>query len=354
LTGERQGEGVLPDAPKVLAIETGLLGELLVVTPALRALKRARPRAAVTAMVSPTSAVVLAGNPNIARLLPLPKEQRAGVAGLLRVAAWIRAQRFDAALVFHTSFRSALVAALGRVPIRAGLVSEGRGFMLTHRAPRDRDAYEVDEHLKVVAALGIPADGRALDLFLTEGERREAETHLPERAHGRPLVVVHPGASREIRCWPAGRFAELGSRLAGEREAAVVFAFGPRERDLAAELEAWNAERGLPKPHIVFPRDVRVLGALFARADVAVTNNSGPMHVAVAAGAAAVFIHGPTPVSRWQPPGEHTVPVFAEDVPCRPCDSPRCRMDSLVCMESVSVERVFGAAVGLLDVRPPA
>jgi len=240
------------------------------------------------------------------------------------------------------------------VPIRAGLISEGRGFMLTHRAARDRDAYEVDEHLKVVGALGIEPDGRALDLFLTEDERREAEAHLPERAPGRPIVVLHPGASREIRRWPAERFAELGARLAGERDAAVVFALGPRERDLAAAVEAWNAGRGLPTPHIAFPRDVRALGALCAHADVAVTNNSGPMHVAVAAGAAGVFIHGPTPVRRWQPPGDRYVPVFAEGVPCRPCDSPRCRMRSLACMESVSVERVFGAVVGLLDVRPLA
>lgn len=352
MTAERVSESVIPDAPNVLVIETGLLGELLVVTPALRALKLARPGARITAMVSPGSAPILVGNPNVARLLPLSKKERGGLLGLLRIAAWIRAQRFDAALVFHTSFRSALLAALGGVPIRAGLVSEGRGFLLTHRAERDRNAYEVDEHLKVIATLGIPSDGRALGLFLTDDERGEAGDLLPERIPGRPLVVLHPGASREIRRWPAERFAELGARIASERGAAVVFAFGPRERDLADAVEAWHAGRGLRKPAVVFPRNVRVLGALFAHADAVVANNTGPMHVAVAAGVPGVFIHGPTPVRRWQPPGDRYVPVFADDVPCRPCDAPHCRMDSLACMEAVSVERVFSAVAGLLEAAP--
>jgi lipopolysaccharide heptosyltransferase II len=340
---------MLPDSPSVLVMETGLVGELLVVTPALRALRKAHPSARVTALVSPGSAPVLVGNPAVQRLLPLPKERRSGPGAVAALASWVHAQRFDAALVFHTSFRSALISALAGVRVRAGLSCEGRGFLLTRRAPRDRAAYEVDEHLKVVGLLGVPPDGRSMDLFLTPAERAEASRLLEGVPEGRRLVFLHPGASREIRRWPADRFAELGALLA-RSGAEPVYAFGPSEGALADAVEAWWRERGLGAPRVVKPGSVRVLGALFERADAVVANNTGPMHVAAAVGAPGVFVHGPTPVDRWHPPGERWTAVAADGVPCRPCDSPACRMGRLLCMEAVTVERVLAAVEGL----PPA
>ncbi len=343
----RPDPGLVPESPSVLAIETGLLGELLVITPALRAVKQAWPGSRVTVVVTPGSAPVLVGNPNVDVLLPLSKEERSGFVGLLRLSSWIRSRRFDVALVFHTSFRSALAAFLGGVPVRAGLASEGRGFLLTHKCPRDRSAYEVDEHLRVVALLGVESAGRELEMHLTEEERKEAASLLRDMA-GRRFVCLHPGASREIRRWPGERFAELGAKLSGLEGLTPVYAFGPRERDLAETVESWFRDARLDRPPLVFPRTARVLGAVFELAEAVVTNNTGPMHVAAAVGAAGVFIHGPTPVDRWHPPGECYEPVLAEGVACRPCDSPQCSQSSLLCMEEVSVDKVFDALLEVL------
>ncbi len=341
--------GALPESPKVLVIETGLVGELLVVTPALRALKRAYPDASISVMVSPQSAAVLAGNPAVSRLLPLRKRERTGL-GLFRVASWIRSERFDAILVLHTSFRSALMAALGRGRIRAGLSCEGRGWLLNRSVPRDRTAYEVDEHLRVAALLGVPPAGRELDLFLTDEEREKAAEILePVTPAGvLPLVALHPGASREIRRWPAERFAELGSRAEATGVARPFYVVGPRERGLAATVRDWYEREGHASPTIIEPPSVRMLGALFERATAVVTNNTGPMHVAAAVGTPGVFIHGPTPVDRWHPPGPQNEAVFG-DVPCRPCDAPTCRMESLLCMEAVEVEQVYDALLRVVE-----
>ena len=340
---------VLPESPKVLVIETGLVGELLVVTPTLRAVKRAYPGASITVMVSPGSAPILVGNPAVKRLLPLRKEERTGM-GLFRVASWVRSERFDAILVLHTSFRSAMLAALGRGRIRAGLSCEGRGWLLNRRTPRDRSAYEVDEHLRVAGLLGVTPDGRELDLFLTDEERAEAERILvPVTPTGvLPLVGLHPGASREIRRWPAERFAELGHRANEAGLARPFYVVGPRERDLGARVRAWYEQAGHPEPAIIEPASVRMLGALLERADAVVTNNTGPMHVAAAVGVPGVFIHGPTPVDRWHPPAPANEAVFG-DVSCRPCDSPRCRMDGLLCMEALTVDTVYDALTRVVE-----
>jgi ADP-heptose:LPS heptosyltransferase len=375
LAATKPDRELVPDAPSILVIETGLLGELLVITPALRALKARWPDSTVTVLTSPGSAPVLVGNPNVDRLLPLSKRERAGFLGLMRLASWIRAKRFDAALVFHTSFRSALVAFLGAVPVRAGLSCEGRGFLLTHKLPRNRSAYEVDEHLGVVGLLGVEPRGRQLELHLTDEERAEAESLLRDveglaagpsglatssteletassglsvsssgsaaRGGQRALVCLHPGASRAIRRWPAERFAELGARLASLPGVAVAYAFGPKERDVCEAVARWYEDARLDGPTMLHPRSARVLGAVFECSAAVVTNNTGPMHVAAAVGAPGVFIHGPTPVGRWQPPGDDHVPVFADSVPCRPCDTWQCAQDSLLCMEAVDVDRVF-------------
>ncbi len=350
------GARVLPDSPKVLVMETGLVGELLVTTPTLRAVKRAYPDASITVLVSPGSAPILVGNPAVSRLLPLRKEERTGM-GLFRVASWVRSQRFDVILVLHTSFRSAMLSALGRGRIRAGLSCEGRGWLLNRRTPRDRTAYEVDEHLRVAGLLGIEPDGRELDLFLTDEERAEAGELLDAALGGETdrltLVGLHPGASREIRRWPAERFAELGSRILDSGRAHPFFVFGPREQDLATAILAWYERNELSAPPIINPSSVRMLGALFARATAVVTNNTGPMHLATAVRIPGVFIHGPTPVDRWHPPYPGNEAVYG-DVGCRPCDSPRCRMDSLLCMEAVGVDHVYDALMRVLDRATPA
>lgn len=344
---KRPERDLIPGAPNVLVVETGLLGELLVITPALRAVKSAWPESRVTVLASPGSAPVLVGNPNVDLLLPLSKKERSGFVGLLRLASWIRSRRFDVGLVFHTSFRSALGVFMGGVPVRAGLASEGRGFLLTHKCPRDRAAYEVEEHLRVVELLGARRRGLEMELYLTDEERKEAAALLRD-VGGRPFVCLHPGASREIRRWPAERFAELGARLSGVGGVESLFAFGPRERSVADSVRTWYERARLDRPAFVFPATARVLGAVFERASAVVTNNTGPMHVAAAVGVPGVFIHGPTPVGRWHPPGDRFVALYGEGVDCRPCDSPRCASGSLLCMEAVDVERVFEAVAGLI------
>ena len=340
----------LPDGPRLLVMETGLIGELLLTTPLLRAIGKAFPSADVTVMVRPGSAPVLVGNPYVKKLLPLNAKERSGFLGVMRLASWVRSRDFDAVLVLDPSFRSALIALMGAAPVRAGFSTEGRGFILTHKRPRDRTAYQVDEHLAVLELLGVPSDGPELDLFLTEEERRSARALVgdpPE--HGR-LVGLHPGATLDIRRWPVRLFVELAGRL--EREAGVtpVFFFGPREEDLAGAVTKLREWEGTAPPTVHSPGNIRVLAAAFELMDAVVTNNAGPMHVAAAVGTPGVFIHGPSPVARWHPPGERFIPVYADGVECRPCDASTCAQDRLSCMERVTVDQVFGAVCELLDV----
>ncbi len=339
----------LPDRPKLLVMETGPIGELMVITPALRAIGKAFPSAEVTVMVRPDSALVLVGSPYVKKLLPVVSRERKGVLGVMRLASWVRSQDFDAVLVLHTAFRSALIALMGAAPVRVGLSSEGRGFLLSHKRPCDRTAYEVDEHLAVLELVGIPADGQELEIFLTEEERRSARRSVGATAeHGR-LVGLHPGASHANRRWPLRLFVELAARLERDAGATPVFFFGPREEDLAHGVTELRERDGKDLPVMLRPGNIRLLAAAFELMDVVVTNNTGPMHVAAAVRTPGVFINGPTPVERWHPPGLLNTPVFSRDVECRPCDLSHCKFDRLACMEDVSVDSVLEAVLSHLS-----
>ncbi len=350
----RRRKAELPEKPELLVIERGQIGELLVVTPALRALRKAYPEARITVMARPRSAPVLIDNPAVDRLLPISEKEAAGFAGVMRLSAWIRAKRFDAAFILHTSFRSALIVAWGAVPVRAGLTTEGRGFLLTHKAPRDPDAYRADEHLKVVSAVGIADDGRETEMHLTDEEIAEARELLGGLGDRRPLVALHPGASHENRQWPTERFAELGARLADGFGATPFYLVGPKEEALAEAVAAWWKERGRPEPPTFAPKNVRILAALLAESDGAVTNNTGPMHIAAAVDTPCVAIHGPTPPARWQPAGTGSVGVYVEDLECRPCDKHTCEREDNACLTTLPVDVVLEKITGLLRMEPVA
>jgi ADP-heptose:LPS heptosyltransferase len=162
----------LPDKPKVLVIATGSVGDLLAATPALRAVKAARPGADVTVMVSPKSARALVGNPHVDRLLVLSEGERRGFFGLMRLASWIRAKAFDAALVFDPAFPHALAAAMGAVPLRAGFAGGAPRFVLPHRVTRGANG--IGDRLEILGLVGVPPAGPEPEVHVPEGERDEA------------------------------------------------------------------------------------------------------------------------------------------------------------------------------------
>jgi heptosyltransferase-2 len=344
MAGRRTEVPEFPAAPRFLIVETGFVGDVLVVTPALRALREAYPDAEMTGLVRPNSGMVLIGMPNMTRLLPLPGKHRRGFFSVMGLSSWVRGQRFDAAFVFRPSFRSALIPFLGGVPVRAGLSSEGRGFLLTHKAPYEPRMSEVRKHLTVVGLVGVEPRGTELEMFLTEKERAEA-ARLLEDAPGGPLVAIHPGANWPIRRWFPERFAELGARLRDETGVSVVYLAGPADEKIISTIRAWYREAGREAPMVIEPPNVRVLAAVIEASDVAVTNNSGPLHITSSVGTDGVFIHGPTPVERWHLPDSRHTDIFAQDLACRPCDSTECQHERFLCLDAISVDRVHDAVV---------
>ncbi|MDI6764009.1 MAG: lipopolysaccharide heptosyltransferase II, partial [Thermodesulfobacteriota bacterium] len=249
--------------------------------------------------------------------------------------------RFDLALIFPRSFRSAFQIYLAGIPIRIGYQDEGRSFFLTHQIRRKGEVlhlHRVHYYRRLMEPLGHLESVPSPRLFLREEERGWAQKRLEELGllDGRPLIGINPGAAYGLaKCWHPDRFAELGRRLSGKWKATALI-FGREEERVMADKILRNLGGG----GVDFTGKTRLLqlAALLERCHLLVTNDTGTMHMASAVGTPVVAIFGSTDPVATGPWGDGHV-VVKKDVPCSPCLKRVCPTDHR-CMELITVDEV--------------
>ncbi|HEY7727396.1 MAG TPA: glycosyltransferase family 9 protein [Candidatus Eisenbacteria bacterium] len=336
-------------ARRVLVIRHRTGGDLLLATPALRALREGLPDAAIEVLTARGFQELLLGNPDVDAVLTFDRRsifsQAALYARLLRGG-------YDAVLDFVSNPRSALLTALTRASVRVGYDLPGRAWAYTIRVPREPLGpggptlrYAPEAALDQVRALGVAAGNAALRFFVAPGPAARMDGWL--RSEGirpeRPLVLCLPAGSWPAKTWPAERFSAVMDALAVRDGAEVIWLWGPGERELAARCR--DAMRGPSR--LAPPTGWQELGALVACASLFVGNDSGPKHVAVALGVPTVTVFGPTHPDTWHPPaGPHRV-VEAAGLACLHCNANVCPLSGqahMRCMLDVTVEAVTEAA----------
>lgn len=352
-------------AGHVLCVRLDNMGDVLMATPAIRAIRSARPSRRITLLASASGVRVAAHVPEIDATIryeaPWVKNARTDASGtdvdraLVEVLA---AHRFDAAVVFTSYSQSpiapALVCRMAGIPLRLAHCRENPYLLLTdwvqETEPAQRVRHEVDRQLDLVAGFAPrPADLR-LSFRVFESDRIELAAKL--RAAGvdarAGCIVVHPGASAPSRRWPAAHFAQAVRELAQRQRREIVLTGDAGE----AELAAWIlAQAGHPlRAHDLAGRlTLGELGALLEVADLLVANNTGPVHVAAALGTPVVDLyaltnpqHGP-----WRVPAR----VLNRDVPCRNCYKSVCPDGTQACLAGVAPGEAVDAALALLSAR---
>jgi ADP-heptose:LPS heptosyltransferase len=302
--------------PRLLVIRPDHLGDLLLATPALARLRRALPEAAITALIGPWARPVLEGRRevDVVRTCAFPGFTREPATSLtapyrllMREAAALRRTGYDAALILRVDqWWGALLAAAAGIPIRVGYgVAESRPF-LTHALPASYAQHSVRENWRVVGALldvlGLPAteEPTAPQVAVTPPGRAAATALLA--GHGIPvdarLVAIHPGSGSAVKLWPARRWSAVADALAARLDARVVVTGSAAEAGLVRELVA-----GMQTPAVgaAAALDWAGLAALYARCELVLGVDSGPLHLAAAVGVPTVHLFGPTDPARFGP-----------------------------------------------------
>ncbi len=335
------------------------VGDAVMTVPALRELRRLLPRARVTLATRRWAEGIFEGADFVDDFLITPETSSRPRALFAEAREW-RARRFDLAVLFPNAFAPALVAALARVPARAGYATQGRSALLTHRFPVPDwrgHRHEVFYYLNLVAELERLLCGTSTI------EARKPDTRLPAPAArtrealeilresgartGRPLVAMCPGSTNSrAKRWPAERFAAVADMLAESAGAEVVLVGAGEETDISEEV----ARRMRTRPVVLTGRtDLSQTAAVLRASDLLVTNDTGPAHIAAAVGCPVVVIFGPTnPLTTS--PYSPTAEVVRRPPDCAPCMLRDCPIDHR-CMTAISAEEVFERASHALGVR---
>ncbi len=346
-------------AGRLLVVMPSWLGDTVMATPTLHALRQVYPSAQITALIRSNIRPILDGCPWVDRVVTIRPGRRGRQngrrSGMVSVARRLATGGFDTAVLLPNSFRAALLARMAGIPRRVGYDRDGRGFLLTDRLlpRRDKGGFVPvstrDYYLGIARYLGAVNPDPAMRLFTrSQHERRLGE--LLEEAGcpwppSRPLVLICPGANYgDAKIWYPDRYAQVADRCVRELDAVVAVAGAPGERAIIDHVLA-----AAQVPMIDLQRlgvDLNLLKCVVRRSSVVVTNDTGPRHMAAALGVPVVAIFGPTDPAwtRIDFASERQVSV---DVFCGPCQKKRCPLDHR-CMTQISAEMVFDKAAQLI------
>jgi lipopolysaccharide heptosyltransferase II len=343
---------------RVLVRANNWIGDVVMISPAVRALRRRFPKAAIAIVAKRWVLETVAGNPCFDDLIEYDHDgTHRGVSGRLLLARQIRAGGpVDLAVLFQKAFDAALLAWLARVRVRVGYATDARRLLLTHPLPPPaRDRHHLDAFLDLVRAVGCVEIDPVPVFHVGESEQSFAGDLLRRRGFDgvSPLVALHPGASKTPRAWHAERFAELARRLRQRRGARFVILGGPGEEDVVRQVGA-----GLDAADWIGPREAPGLlqaAALLARCRLFVGNDSGPMHLAAALDVPTLGLFGPGLPRNTGPRGRPgRVETISRDYPCAPCrqdffrECPPAPSGKPFCLEEIGVDEVEQAALRLL------
>ncbi len=335
---------------KILIRSVNWIGDAVMTTPAIRVIREQFPHAEITVLANPMVSQLFLHHPGIDSIITFDRQgKHHGVAGRLRLAAELRKQSFDLAIILPNSFDSALVPWLAGIPARIGKCSDGRTLLLSGRynAPKGvPPCHEVEYYLNLMQFFGITGERTPLHLSITAEEESRASALLAENGvqTGDFVLGINPGASYgSAKRWYPDRFAQVARHLAEQWSAKIIIFGGPGETTISADIESRLEGTAV---NVAGKTSVRELMALIKRCNFFITNDSGPMHIAAAFDVPLVAIFGSTDHTGTSPYGSKAA-VVRKDVECAPCKLRECPIDHR-CMTGVTVEDVVRESAALM------
>jgi lipopolysaccharide heptosyltransferase II len=344
---------------RILAIRLDNIGDLVMLGPSLRTLRRALPQATITLMASP-------GGSQVAPLLPwvddvlthraiwqdtsgaIPQD----AARELALVETIRAGRFDAAVIFTSFSQSpyppAYVCHLAGIPIRLGQSKEFGGSLLSQWVkPLPDETHQVDRNLFLLESAGFTVAGRYLELSLPGNAQTTADTLLCSLGlePAAPFIILAPGASCAARRYDIDRYAAVAHMLADRAGLPIVVIGSERETDLFRPILSGARQQAIRS--LVGRTSVPVLAAVIRRARLVIANDSGPMHIADAFRRPMVVLYSGTEYeSQWRPRSAPTT-LLRRPTDCSPCYNFRCPYN-MECLD-IPPEEVVAQALHMLQ-----
>ena len=292
---------------RILIIRLAPLGETVLTTPVIRALREHFREAHIAYMVAPTREDLVSANPHLNEVLTYQPSVPKLIYQMAR-------RKFQMAVILQPTFRLVLHTFLSRIPLRIGFETNAAGKKLLNIAvPNNTAQHETQRYLDVVRALGVEITDDEPEVFVNSEGKTWIDNFLKIQKldDGKPVIGINPGAATVYRRWDAANFAVLGDLLHEAYRAHIVITTGPQEGELADQIVAQMSH----SPVIVDQATPMQLAALLKRCNLYISNDTGPMHLSTAVKTPTIALFGASNLTQWAPPWEKHAVIARKDCP---------------------------------------
>jgi len=345
--------GLQPDYKRILIVRTDRIGDVLLSTPVIKALRNVYPSSYIAMMVSPYSREIVEGNPYLDETIIYDKDnvQKSWLKSVA-FAFRLREKKFDLAVILHPTNRVHLVTFFAGIARRIGY-DRKMGFLLTDRIKHTKQQglkHEKDYCLDLLKLLNVEAKEAMIFMPINAESERLVQQMLRESGinSGDKLLAIHPGASCPSKIWPAERFARVADQIASEYGMKILIVAGTKDAELAQKVAAQTKS---PLINLAGKTSVSQLASILKRCRLFISNDSGPVHISSAVGTPVISIFGRNQKglspSRWGPTGKKDK-FLHKDIGCVTCLAHLCNKD-FACIKAITAEEVLQAAKSILD-----
>lgn len=334
---------------RILIIEVNWVGDILFTTPAIRAIRERYPKSFMATLVVPRCIEMLKDNPNIDEIIVFDeKGAHRGVFGKVSLILEIRRMGFDTVISFHRSMSRMLLAFLAGIPRRIGYYTRKRSWLLTDAvASLKAQPHRVEYFLDITRAVGIYTKNKNYEFFVPKESFTEADETLRQNGIDKDeeYFLINPGGNWLPKRWPKERYAQLCESLKRLYKKKIVITGAEKDILLADDIIRMSNNSAIS---ICGKTTLKELAAIIRRAVLIISNDSGPMHIAVSQRAPTIALFGPTHPAITGPYGDGDYIVLHKWKGCEvPCYDLTC--SDYRCMEAISVEDVLDAVKRLKD-----
>jgi heptosyltransferase-2 len=343
----------------ILIMHTGgWIGDMILLTPTLRALKSKFPDCRMTMLLLPLVSELMKRNPYLDEVIVYDKRNgQKGFRQMQKMAKNLRSKSFDTAIILHpNSVKSAILAYMAHIPKRIGLKLIGNGFFLTTKVKRRKNVHEVQRYLDIITPIAGTGFSEKLEFWGIEQTDEEFVNDILkflfppfERgikgdllANNNLVVGLNVSTTWKTKQWSIEKFASLTELLYSELGAFSVLTGGKSDIELGEKIMGLASDSEKYILDLTGKTTLWQLGAIIKHCDFYVTCDSGPMHISAALGTPTIALFGPTDPIRHRPYGEGHI-VIRKDVGCCPCYKRECKK-GVLCMDAIQVEDVFESA----------
>jgi lipopolysaccharide heptosyltransferase II len=338
---------------RILIARTDRIGDVLLSTPVIKALRQKYPQAYISMMVAPYARDIVEGNPYLDEVITFDKDvKHKSWRRCLKFASSLKKKKFDLAVILHPTNRLHLLTFLAGIPDRLGY-NRKFGFLNNLRKAHTKQEglrHEAEYNLELLCGLGI--SGNAHELFMPIRPESEqwvkdlfAENAIKETDE---LLAINPGASCPSKVWPQANFAQVAEILAKRHNFKIIIVSGPKDIPIANMIAQKLGDKAL---NLSGKTSVSHLASILKRCALFISNDSGPVHIASSLGVPVISIFGRNQPGlsprRWGPLGRQAK-YLHKDTGCIQCLAHNCKKE-FACLKAISVEDVLSAAESILS-----